>query len=377
MRVALVHHWFVGQAGGERVAEVIGEIFPSADVFTLVATPEGIPRGLAGRKITTSLLQRIPGATSYHRHLLPLYPYAVEQLDLTPYDLILSSDSGPVKGVLTRQDAVHICYCHSPMRYLWDGYHSYAANMGFLTGAFFRIAAHYVRNWEFGAAQRVDHFLANSHYVARRIEHFYRRNSTVIHPPVETRLGLLSAEIDNSYLCVGRLVPYKQTSLIVQACTRLERKLTVVGIGPELRALQKLAGPTIRFVGALSQDALWRAYARSRALIFAADEDFGLVPLEAQACGRPVIAYGIGGSLETVRAEGSRYENVDEPTGIYFHEQTVDSLCTAIEHFEAQEKHYNPLAIQEFARGFDTSIFKDAFASFVNQCLSTSSSKIR
>ena len=366
LRVAIVHHWFVTQGGGERVAEVFAEMFPQADVFTLVYDVNFLPAGISERRIRPSVLQNIPGAKRAHRHFLALYPFAVEQLDLTPYDLVITSDSGPMKGVITRPDATQICYCHSPMRYLWDSYHSYAAAMSPLTRWPFMIAAHYVRNWDYVAAQRVTHFLANSAHVGRRIEHYYGRNSVVLHPPIDTSRGFLAPHPEDYYLAVGRLVSYKRTELLIQTCNQLRRRLKIVGVGPEIRRLRAIAGPTIEFLGALDTDSLWRTYAHCRALLFAAEEDFGMVPLEAQACGRPVIAFGKGGSLETVipyRVEASNLETA--PTGIFFEEQTVDALAAAILYFESIESAFSPVQIQKHAARFDTSSFIKAMFDFL------------
>ena len=361
MRMAIVHHWFVTRGGGERVAEVFAEMFPEADVFALLTDPEFVPEGIGKRGVTSSFLQRIPKATRIHRHLLPLYPLAVEQLDLTPYDLVLTSDSGPMKGVLTRPDAVHVCYCHSPMRYLWDGYHSYLRTMPMLAKIPFALASHYVRTWDYIAAQRVNHFIANSNYVAGRISHYYGRESTVLYPPIDTARGYLADAPEDYYLAAGRLVPYKRTELLIEACNRLGRRLRIVGVGPEIARLRAMAGPTIEFLGALNNHDLWRTYAYARALLFAAEEDFGMVPLESQACGRPVIAYGKGGSLETVRARNSRGQDVEagEATGVFFYEQTPEAIMEAILAFEATEDEYSPRAIQMHARQFDTAVFVD------------------
>ena len=355
MRVAIVHHWFVSQGGGERVAVMLAGMFPEADLFTLVMDPRYVPAELAGRSLTPSVLQRIPGGNRIHRHLLPLYPFAVEQLDLSSYDLIISSDSGPVKGVITHQDAVHVCYCHSPMRYLWDGYQPYMAGMSAVARLPFALAAHYVRNWDYLAAQRVTQFVANSRYVAKRIQHYYGRSSTVVHPPIDTARGMIVDSPSDYYLAAGRLVGYKQTQLLVQACNDLGRRLRIVGIGPELGHLRRMAGPTVEFMGHLSTEELWHNYAHCRALLFAADEDFGMVPLEAQTCGRPVIAFGKGGSLETVH--GARNGQAKDATGIFFDHQTPGAVAEAILDFESRESSFSPIAIQQHAFQFSTARF--------------------
>jgi glycosyltransferase involved in cell wall biosynthesis len=361
MRVAVVHHWFVTRGGGERVAECLLSLFPDAELFTLVASPEGLPEGAKGRTLHTSFLQKIPFGPSHHRHMLPFYPWATEGLDLRGFDLVIVSDAGPVKGVRLDPGAVMICYCHSPMRYLYDGYEQYLAGMSRLTRLIFRATAGYVRRWDQRAAQRVTHFIANSNYVAERIQLAYGREATVIYPPIDLHRARLAATGDH-YLCAGRLVGYKRTDLAIEACARLGRRLRVAGTGPEEAKLRRLAaqtGANVEFLGELPTEALWNEYARCRALIFCADEDFGMVPLEAQACGRPVICYGVGGSLETVRGYG------DTLTGIYFPAQTTESLALALQEFEVRETEFFPGTIQAWAKGFATPVFLRRIRDFV------------
>lgn len=374
MRVAIVHHWFISNAGGERVVESIASMFPTADVFTLLLDKQKFPPALRRHRITTSFLDKIPAAQKVHRHLLPFYPLAVEMLDLSGYDLVITSDSGPMKGVLTDPDSTHICYCHSPMRYLWDGHSAYLRMMSPLTQTIFGLASHYVRNWDYAAAQRVDHFIANSRYVAGRIRKYYRRDSTVIHPPINTSQSFLAGKHDDYYLAVGRLVPYKRTDILIDACDKLDRKLVIVGDGPERKRLKKKAGKNVEFLGALGEAQLRNVYARCRALLFAADEDFGMVPLEAQAYGRPVIAYGKGGSLETVigihASNGECKAGADTAvTGIFFQEQTADSLAKAMLSFESCEEIFLPEYIRSHARKFDTSVFVDRMRSYINRVM--------
>ncbi len=374
MRIAIVHHWFVSRGGGERVAEVLAEMFPTADVFALVVDPKFIPDGLFGRHLISSFLQRIPGAKRIHRHLLPFYPLAVEQLDLTGYDLILSSDSGPMKGVLTGPGTVHICYCHSPMRYVWDGYHAYLREMSPVARIPFALAAHYVRNWDYIAAQRVTRFVANSKYVAGRIARYYGRESTVLYPPVDTERGFIAEVPADYYLAVGRMVPYKRTEILIEACNRLRTPLHIVGSGPETKRLKAIAGPTIKFLGALNNDDLWHTYAHARALLFAAEEDFGIVPLESQACGRPVIAYGKGGALETVIGHSSATK-AKSPTGVFFSEQTPESVMEGIRYFESIESDYSPGMIRQHAQQFDTTVFVQRLHEFLEPWLERRSQK--
>lgn len=357
MRVAVLHHWFVTRGGGERVAECLAALLPTADLFTLVSAPEGLPESLRGRRLTNSFLQKIPGAVSNHRHFMPLYPEATRSLDLRGYDLVVSSDSGPVKAATLEADAVHLCYCHSPMRYLYDGYESYRASMGGVTRAVFSATAPRVRRADIAAAKRVTKFLANSAYVAERIRGAYGRQADVVHPPIDLHRARLNPP-GAAYLAAGRLVSYKKTELMIEACERLGRPLRVAGTGPEEARLRRMAGPNTTFLGSLPTEALWDEYSRARALLFAADEDFGMVPLEAQSCGRPVIAYGIGGSLETVRGAGGEGDS-DElpPTGLFFVEQTAASLADAIVRFETQEDRFYAEAAQAHAAGFATPIF--------------------
>ena len=370
MRIAVVHHWFVTRGGGERVAECIAALFPSAEIFTLVSSPAGLPRTLAQRVVHTSFLQKMPLGPTHHRHFLPLYPAATERLELRGFDLVLSSDSGPVKGVRLDPGATHICYCHSPMRYLWDGYESYRASMSGVTRAVFSAAAPKVRRWDAEAAQRVTWFLANSHYVADRIQRSYGRESEVIHPPIElARAELIrgefpDAEPSDHYLCAGRLVSYKRTEILIAACRKLGRKLRIAGTGPEEARLRREAAgdPLIEFLGEISTENLWREFARCRALLFAADEDFGMVPLEVQACGRPVIAYGVGGSLETVRGSGDECLR----TGTYFAEQTADSAAEAIQEWERSgEACFKTENARAWARSFATPVFLEHYRNFV------------
>jgi len=368
MRVAVVHHWFVTRGGGERVAECIAALFPQAEIFTLVASPAGLPETLAARRVHTSFLQRIPLARRQHRHFLPLYPAATEAMDLRGFDLVLSSDSGPVKGVRLSDGATHICYCHSPMRYLWDGYEAYRESMGAVTRFAFTATAPRVRRWDAAAARQVTYFLANSKYVAERIGRCYGREAEVLPPPIDLhRAAAVTDERPGEhYLCAGRLVAYKRTEILIGACQRMNRRLRIAGTGPEEPKLRRMAegDARIEFLGELSNEELWREYARSRALLFAADEDFGMVPLEAQACGRPVIAYGIGGSLETVC--GAARGGECEMTGTYFEQQSAESVIEAMERWEqTMESSFDPQIARRWAAQFATPLFLERYRGFV------------
>jgi glycosyltransferase involved in cell wall biosynthesis len=370
MRVAVVHHWFVTRGGGERVAECIAALFPHAEIFTLVASPAGLPATLSRRTLHTSFLQKIPAARTHHRHFLPFFPAATERLDLRGFDLVLSSDSGPVKGVRLSHGSTHICYCHSPMRYLWDGYDDYLRSMSGLTRLGFRASASRVRRWDAAAAQRVTYFLANSHYVADRIRRCYGREAAVLHPPIDLHRALLPAHVapGEHYLCAGRLVGYKRTEILIEACRQLGRGLRIAGTGPEEPRLRRLAAgdPLIEFLGEIPNEQLWLEYATCRALLFAADEDFGMVPLEAQAAGRPVIAYGAGGSLETVQGAWNAAEATADTTGTYFPEQNPDAVAAAIQRWEgSMEASFHPEAARRWAAGFATSLFLERYRNFV------------
>jgi glycosyltransferase involved in cell wall biosynthesis len=371
LRVAIVHYWLLHYAGGERVLSALTELFPQADLFTLGANEEMKVR-FGKHRLTTSFLQRVPGSHRYHQYLLPLCPLALEQFDVRDYDLVISSESGPAKGVITSSGTLHVSYCHSPMRYIWDMYHEYAngKDMKGLTRLIFRAVAHYLRIWDLASAFRVDHFIANSNNTSARIRKHYRRSAVVIHPPVEVASGFLADNVGDYYLAVSRLADYKRTDLAVQACTRLKRPLRVIGIGPQYRRLKELAGPTVEFLGQLTEVEKNQQYAHCRALLFPGEEDFGIVPVEAQSFGRPVIAYGRGGALETVvglyPGEAASPENY---TGFFFQEQTVESLTEAICTFEEMKGRFSPSLIRSNALRFDTAHFLRTMTSFFSDKL--------
>jgi len=369
-RIAIVHYWFVAHRGGERVVEQIASLFPQADLFSLIVDSSTLPESLRRRSIKTSFLQKLPRANRRHRHLLPLCPLALEQFDLSGYDLVVSSESGPAKGVLTSAGTCHVCYCHSPMRYLWDFYHHYrnGSAIGRLARPVFTFAAHYLRMWDAASAARVDYFAANSRNVASRVRKHYRRDATVIYPPVNVSAGYLANKTGDYYLTAGQLVDYKRVDLAIAACNRLGRPLHVVGAGEQYARLLKLAGPTIHFCGPLSDRELHDQYAHCRALLFPAEEDFGMVPVEALSFGRPVIAFGRGGATETV--SGLDAQNVSNglpgnSTGVFFREQTVDSLTQAILAFERVEHRFSPAFIQQQAQRFSPEQFRCDFAAFL------------
>jgi glycosyltransferase involved in cell wall biosynthesis len=368
LRVAIVHYWFVDYAGGERVTEALAEMFPQADLFALVANKDTLSPTLRKHRLTTSFLQRVPGGVRWYRHLLPLYPLALEQLDVSSYDLILSCESGPAKGVISRSETCHICCCLSPMRYLWDFYPDYRRALGPLVGGVFSLTAHYLRMWDLASASRVDSFIAISQAVASRVRKHYRRDAPVIYPPVNVAAGYISDAVEDYYLVVSRLVDYKRVDLAIEACNRLKRPLRIIGAGDQFDRLRALAGPTVKFLGRLSDEVLRESYARCRALLFPGEEDFGIVPVEAQSFGRPVIAYGRGGALETVI--GLTQDNSPPPelaTGVFFGEQTPESLADAILRCESAETRFSSMFIRSSVERFDILRFRLEMYEFIGE----------
>lgn len=358
MRVAIVHYWLVNMRGGERVVEALCEIFPQADIFTHAYCPARVSPRINCHNVKTSFIGRLPLAEKFYKAYLPLMPLALEQLDLREYDLVISSESGPAKGVLTGSGALHLCYCHTPMRYVWSMYLDYARNAGSIARIALPWFIHKLRIWDACSAARVDFFIANSRNVARQIRKFYGRPSVIVHPPVEVDSFAPSERILGYYLCVGQLVRYKRFDLAIEAFNALRLPLVIIGEGAEYRALQRLAGPTITFLGRQNGAALRQHYSHCRALIFPGEEDFGIVPLEAMASGRPVIAYGRGGALETV---------LPGKTGILFNEATPAALIEAVREFDAAADSFSPSQLVEFARGFSTDKFKAGFLDALRQ----------
>ena len=363
VKIAIVHYWLVDRRGGERVVEALCELYPQADLFTNVYDPVPFARTLARHRVRTTFVNRLPFARRMLERYLPLMPIALEQLDLRGYDLVISSESGPAKGVVVPPDALHVCYCHSPMRYAWDLYPQYLAEAGMLRRFAMRPLMHYLRFWDQASSQRPDAIVANSDHTRQRIAKYWRRDATVIAPPVDTeRLSAArgAATEGNYYLCAGQLMGYKRVDLAVDAFTRLRLPLVVAGTGPELASLQRRAGPNIKFLGWTSDDALARTMASCKALVFPGEEDFGIVPVEAMSAGRPVIAYGRGGALDSV---------VEGETGLFFYEQTSESLANAVRTFEAERDSFDADRIAAHATHFDREHFKARFAAFVHEQL--------
>ncbi len=357
MRVAIVHHWFIGYRGGEKVIENLLELYPDADLFTLFWEPDKLPAIFRERKVTTSFLNKYSFLKHNHRLALPLMPLALEQLDLRGYDLVISSESGPSKGVLADPEALHICYCNSPMRYIWDMYHEYRGSMGWLQRALFTPLAHSLRQWDRSTAAGVDHFIADSSFIAKRIMRCYHRDSHVINPPVDLGMFAPGSERGDYFFTLAELVPYKRIELAVQAFGKIKAPLKVAGQGPELKKLKAMAPNNVEFLGRVEDAELRELYARARAFIFPGKEDFGITPLEANASGTPVIAYRAGGILDTQT----------EDTAVFFEEQTSDALADAVEAFMAREGDFSREQLRLNAERFGRHVFKKNFQAFVDR----------
>lgn len=364
MRVAVIHYWLVTTRGGERVLDSILRIYPGADVFTHVINPQ-IEENLnkRGHRVFKTFISDLPFSGRMYQIYLPLMPLALEQLDLRAYDLVISSESGPSKGVIVPPGVPHICYCHTPMRYVWDMYFDYMKNVGRFKRFIMRPLIHYLRMWDRLSAANVDHFIANSRFVAARIERFYRRQSTVIHPPVNGAAFSIGSEQGDFFLMVGQLVPYKCTELGVQAFNKLGLPLVIIGEGQDFKSLKQKAKSNVTLLGRQSDEVIRDHLQRCRALIFPGVEDFGIVPLEAMACGRPVIAYGAGGACETV---------IDGLTGLFFYEQTEESLVEAVERFNLQDDMFYPDQIRKHALTFDKASFEIKIKNFIDEVRSSS-----
>lgn len=362
MKIAIIQEWLVSVGGSDKVVKAISDIYPEADIFTLVSSKETLNElKIDSKRVTNSFIQKFPRSRKNHRIYLPLFPIAIEQFNLSDYDLIISSSHSVAKGVLTHGNQLHICYCHSPMRYAWDLYHSYLNEARLdkgIKGVLAKYFLHRIRIWDIASLPRVDHFIANSNYIARRIKKIYNRESTVIYPNIEIDAFLLNEKKDDFYLACSRLVSYKKIDLIVEAFTKWgKRKLVVLGSGPDFKKIKEIAGNNVEIRGYSPKEQLTEYMGKCKALVFASDEDFGMIPVEAQACGTPVIAFGKGGSLETI---------IENKTGMFFKEQTVDSLIETLNRFEKSGVEFSPHQIREHATRFGEVRFKKEFKQFVD-----------
>lgn len=358
-KVAIVCDWLVSRGGAERVISAISGMFPEAPIYTSIYDPKKLPE-FEEREVITSFIQKMPFALGKHYLYLPLMPYAFEQFDLSQFDIVISSSHSCAKGIITKPRTLHICYCHSPMRYCWDNCHQYFEQYGIPAPLKSRAQKmlHELRMWDRLSAERVDFFIANSEHVKKRISKYYRKDSTVIYPPVATNHFKNTAKnaAGQYYLAVGRLTPYKRFDLLVETFNELQLPLVIVGIGKEEEKLKKAAGRFITFLGAISDDELKEMYEKAIALVFPQSEDFGIIPIEAMSAGKPVIAYASGGALETV---------VPGKTGLFFEEQTNASLKKAVLEFGAMK--WNPDEISRHAEKFDLEIFEGRLRKFIEE----------
>ncbi len=362
MKVALVHDYLNQMGGAERVVLALHEIFPDAPLYTSIYDPARVDPAFQKIDIRTSFMQKFPFVMKHHQPYLPFYPSAMESLDLRGYDLVLSSSSAFGKGIIVKPETLHICYCHTPMRWCWN-YQEYVERerLGGMARRILPFLITWLRVWDTTSAMRVDHFIANSPVVAERIQKYYRRELAVIPPPVEASRFLFdpAAQPGDYFLSLGRFTPYKRVDLAIQACNRLQLPLVVIGGGRDEKRLKAMAGPTIRFMGQLSDAEVLHYLAHCRAFLFPGYEDFGITPLEAQASGRPVIAYGAGGALASV---------VDGVTGTFFREQTVESLAAVLASFD--KRQYQPQTLRDHALDFDKPRFQRRILQFVEAKMS-------
>jgi glycosyltransferase involved in cell wall biosynthesis len=363
MRVALVHDWLTGMRGGEKCLEVFCQLFPSADLYTLVYAPEKVSPTVRHMEIKTSFINRLPWAKRAYRYYLPLFPAAIEWFDLGSYDLVLSGSHCVAKGIMP-QRALHISYVHAPMRYVWDQHDSYfGADSGWTARTGMALCRSYLQRWDVRSSTRVDYFIANSKNVAAKIKNLYGRDAAVIYPPVDVEKFNLHPDLQTYYLIVSALVPYKRIDIAVEAFNRLRLPLKIVGEGPLRSRLRKLAQPNIEFLGWVNDQDLAALYGRCQALVFTGEEDFGIAPLEAQASGRPVIAYGRGGALETVLSPESA--SASEATGIFFSEPRAESLMAAVELFQRIRERFEPATMRRHACKFSRERFKAQMSDYI------------
>jgi glycosyltransferase involved in cell wall biosynthesis len=392
LKVALVHDWLTGMRGGERCLEAFCELFPSADLYTLLHMRGTVSETIERRPIRTSFVQRLPFAFSRYRYYLPLFPAAIEQFQLRGYDLVLSSSHCVAKGIHADERAVHVSYVHAPMRYVWDQFDNYfgPGRSGLPVRLAMQACRRRLQTWDVRSSRRVDDFIANSHNVAGKIHAYYGRKAVVVHPPVDWDDFTLATGSEGFYLMVTAFAPYKRVDIAIEACNRLRRPLRIIGSGQEEQRLRALGGPTVTFLGWQPDKVVREQYGRCKALLFPGEEDFGIVPLEAMACGKPIIALGKGGALETVVSiertmdaqrdgrVGHSSEGGDcAPTGIFFPEPSVDSMMDAIERFEQHQRWFDPPAIRQHAAGFKRDLFKQRIADHVTKAIAAKGSMPR
>jgi glycosyltransferase involved in cell wall biosynthesis len=361
VKTAIVHYWLVNMRGGEKMLEALLELFPGADLFTHVYDPRAMPESIRSRRVYTSAIQKLPLATKLYQVYMPLMPRALLDFDLQDYDLVISSEAGPAKGVVPRPGAYHLCYCHSPMRYIWDMYHAYGRASGVFKRFFMRALVPSLRVWDITSANLVDRFVTNSNYTAARIRRYYNREAAVVFGPVEVEpFFTRSRSPQDFYLFFGQLTEYKRADLAIEACVSSGRKLVVAGAGAQRSLIRRYGkGGLVRFTGRVSEEAKGRLFSQARALLYPGIEDLGLIPIEATAAGCPVIAYRGGGALDTIR-EGL--------TGVFFDEQSPRSLREALDAFEAEEGRFSSReAFTAQARNFSKEAFKERISRIVSE----------
>lgn len=365
MRVALVHDWLTGMRGGEKCLEILCELFPDATLHTLLHKRGSVSETISRMRIKTSFVQSLPLASDHYQKYLPLFPTAIEQFDLTGFDLVISSSHCVAKGVITRPETCHICYCYTPMRYAWEMYYTYFSknSVSPLIRWSIPFFMNYLRTWDEKSADRVDHFAAISENVRRRIKKHYRRDSEVIYPPVDTDYFMPGREEGDYFLVVSALVPYKRIDLAVLAFNQLNLPLLIVGEGAEKKKLMRMAGQNIKFIDWQSGPELTGYYQRCRALIFPGEEDFGIVPVEVQACGKPVIAFGKGGATESISGAYPEQGVSSLHTGLFFYPQTAEALIQAVRRFESTR--FDPERIREQSLRFDKAVYRKRMKEFI------------
>jgi len=385
MKIAIIHDWLTGMRGGEKCLEVLCKLYPSADIFTLLHIPGKVSPVIESHRIHTSFIQKLPFAESKYRYYLPLMPFAIETFDLKEYDLILSSSHCVAKSVKPGRNSLHICYCHTPMRYIWDQFDQYfgKGKSSWFAATAMKFIRGWLQSWDVRTSRRVNHFIANSRHVQKRIKKYYNQEATIIHPPVDTELFTpdRSEGKEDYFLIVSAFAPYKRLDLAVDAFNQLNLPFFVIGEGQDAKRLKEMAKTNIHFEGWLDNTQIRSYFARCRAFIFCGEEDFGITLLEAQAMGRPVIALGRGGALETVVPDSQSWKpetGIDkiatsQPTGVFFYEQTPEALIKAIQHFKSIESQFDADAIRTHAQKFDVSVYTERIKTFIEEKLASHS----